>query len=287
VNLLNNTKFVIYSELIFSYILTFLLSIIVFLELNKLGLIVETIADPSSAWNSIYLFVNIIIATIVLILILKYVKRFPILKILEIFLVFISIGAFASFFIPDIMAMILAILIIIIKELTRNYLFKNLITSVIVGFISGYIAYSLEIFPIIILLILIAIYDFIAVFKTKHMVYLAKNIVNKNTVFIYDFGDVQDPVKATEENAKQIKAKGKEEKRDKMSLGTGDFALPLIAVVKFFFINPILGIISFILVILALILTISGLFKGHRALPAIPFQAFILALVYIFYILVF
>ncbi len=272
---------------IFSYyLLVYLIGIITFLKLRSFNIIIETIAPAESVWNSFYIIGSIIIATIVLLLIIKYIRKLPILKILEHIVVFLTLSLFISLFIQDIFAILIAVFLIIIKELWKNFLLRNLIVSIMVGFIGGYIAYALGILPIVVLLLLVAIYDYIAVFKTKHMVYLAQNIVDKNTVFTYELRTSDKPLQKTVENVNSISSNKKI--KSKFDLGTGDFALPLIAIVKFTFINIYLGLFCFLFVIIALLLTIFYLINNEnaKALPAIPLQAIIILIFYVIYLII-
>jgi len=288
----NKVKTLVGLQITFYYFIVYVLALITYFRLSALGLVVETIAPKESAWNTVYIFSGILISTIILILVIKFFRKFPILKIMELFLTVTTISGFSSLFINDYIALIIGLIVIILKELLKNTFVRNMITSVIVGFIGGYIAYSIGTFPIVLLLVIVAIYDYIAVFKTKHMVFLAKGVVDKNTVFTYEI--------KTNTNQFSVDANKKEDvlmpqvsegipqnqrrvMRGKLDLGTGDFALPLIAIMKFTSISWILGVACLLCIILILIATLVYLIDNpkHTALPAIPLQAIIIVVFYV------
>jgi len=272
-------------QICFYYLLVYLLAILTFFKLKALNIVIETIAPPNSAWNSIYLLVSILVATVVLILIIKYAKRIPIFKILELLVIFTTLSLFISLFVGDLIAIALTIILIILKEVTKNFILRNMMITIMVGFIGGYIAYSLGTLPIVLLIVLVGIYDYIAVFKTKHMVYLAENIVDKNTVFTYELRTSSKPLQQVNPEAdltKKSLGAGKGIK-PKFDLGTGDFALPLIAITEFTIQNYLLGILCFVFTVLALVFTIFYLLhnKEKKALPALPLQAMVILIFYL------
>jgi len=274
-------------QVLISYLTCFLLSVGLFLLFKRENLAVETIASKDSLLNTVYFFAIIIIETIILILLLKYFKKINIIKILDVIVSFFALTGIISLFIGNLYFILgVAFLLVLIKELWNNIWYKNIIIFLIVGFFSAYIGYSLGVLPIFVLLMLIAIYDYIAVFKTKHMVFLANKIVNQNTLFVMDYGksnakkQIQNPKENNE--IKEIEPN----KRNKLSLGTGDFALPLIAIMTLFAYNIWLGIGAFILCLIGLELTIYLLFsKKHLALPAIPLQAIAILPAYLIYLI--
>ncbi len=275
-------------QVFFSYLLSFLIAIWIFHLLKINNVAIETIAAPGSLYNTLYIFGVIIVETIILIVLIKYLKKINIIKIIDIIISFFAVIGILSFFFNVIwFPTIISVAIVLIKEFWKNSWFKNAIVFCVVGFFSAYFAYSLGILPIFALLVVVAIYDFIAVFKTKHMVFLAKKVVEQNTLFVMDFGKVKNSNNSDKENLTTPK---KEEllsttvPRNKLNLGTGDFALPLIGILSLYSVNIYLGIVAFIVALFGLLLTIYLLFtKSERALPAIPLQVGALLVVYLVY----
>lgn len=276
-------------QIFFSYLFSFLIGIAVLYLLNISQVPKETIFESSSYLNAIYFFVLILVQTAIIILLIKFFKKINFLKIIDIFVTFFALFGILSFFISNLIVLIvLTIVLVLIKEFWKNKWYRNIIIFLISGFFSAYFAYSLGIIPIFVLLILIAIYDFIAVFQTKHMVFLANNIIGKNTLFVMTYGKdlpIQENV-SKDISKTQIESK-KGLKKESLNLGTGDFVLPLIGVISLFAINPLLGIIGFLAVLFGLELTIWLLFnKKHLALPAIPLQVISLLIIYGVYLLI-
>ncbi|MDD4353135.1 MAG: presenilin family intramembrane aspartyl protease [Candidatus Nanoarchaeia archaeon] len=79
-------------------------------------------------------------------------------------------------------AIILSILIILVKKLTDDDYFNNLSELIIYPSIAIILLPVINLLSAIILLILISVYDFLAVYFSKHMVLLAKTQI-KNTIF--------------------------------------------------------------------------------------------------------
>ena len=110
------------------------------------------------------------------------------------------------------------------------------------------------------LLVLLSVYDYVAVFKTKHMVTLAKSVTKKNLSFTYALPT----------------------KEHQFELGTGDLVMPLVfATSVLASTKPLYPFPQYLvpptLILLAsltgLILTISYLSKRiGKALPALPPQ---------------
>lgn len=290
-------KILLSFQIISYYFIVYLIAVFTYAKLNAMKIVIETFAPANSVLNSVYMMSYILITTVILLLTIRFFKKLPILKIIEIILIFTTLTLFFSLLMSDLFAVILAIILIVLKEIYKNYILRNALISLMVGFIGGYISYALGILPIVVLIALVAVYDYIAVFKTKHMVYLAQNIVDKNTIFTYELMTTDKPIKTIESHSEIVdsvklankKTENKESLKPKLDLGTGDFALPLIAITKFTFLNIWLGIFCFAFTICALLFTIFFLIdaksKEHKALPALPLQAIVIALVYVVYLL--
>jgi len=263
-----------------SYSVSFLIAVVLFTLFKASNVAVETIAPANSIWNTVYFVSVILVETLILILLIKYFKKINFMKIIDVLVSFFAIFGIASIFFSNLAwPILISFIAILIKELWNNFWYKNALVFIVVGFFSAYIGYSLGILPIFVLLAIIAIYDYIAVFKTKHMVFLANNIIDKNTLFVMDYGNKVDYSKMSVEN-KNEKKDIAPAKREHLHLGTGDFALPLLGVMTLFSQSIIFGLIGFFACLFALLITIMLLFsKKHIALPAIPLQAIALIIV--------
>ena len=117
--------------------------------------------------------IMILLATGIAILLIRF-KATNLWKIW--FFIGISLALVISFgaFIPELLALILALILAGIKVFKPNYIIHNLAEVFMYGGLAAIFVPVLSLSSIIILLIIISIYDMIAVWKTKHMIKLAK-----------------------------------------------------------------------------------------------------------------
>src|SRR3989344_759274 len=119
------------------------------------------------------LFITIMVATLLALILI----RFSAMRLWKLWfflsVLFTLVIAFAAF-IPQTIALILALILALWKVLRPNIYIHNLTELFIYGGLAAIFVPVLSIFSVSILMILIAIYDMIAVWKTKHMIKLAK-----------------------------------------------------------------------------------------------------------------
>ncbi|MGC8495718.1 MAG: presenilin family intramembrane aspartyl protease [Candidatus Micrarchaeia archaeon] len=163
-----------------------------------------------------------------------------------------------------------------------------IIASVGVGVILGI---SFSFIAAFIFMAILAIYDFIAVFVTKHMVALGNVALDRNLSFLV-MVDEYKAVSASslsnksrveyEKDRKKLEEKGgilrDLAKKDmvpmsaRTALGTGDLAVPLMLAVSAYkvYLNFTLSFVIIIGAVLGLIITMTILSRLKRPLPAIP-----------------
>ena len=248
-------------------------------------------------------------AVLIAVVVLVMIKRFKPEKILIIWeKVIILITAFFVFYIilstitSDLVinpndyvsvytaiSLILAIIILYIKQ--KNLVFRNIaaiLSSLGIGLLLG-LGFS----PIIALILIgiLAIYDFVAVFITKHMLTLANIAMKNNLALLVDVNEYKaisrSNLSKTEmsEYRKAIKQKlfsipqGIKQKVGTriiipagVALGAGDLAIPLMVSISFYkvYLNFTLSIFVAVGATFGLILTMYILKRYRRALPAIP-----------------
>ena len=188
--------------------------------------------DKSNPVNILYIFIIIIIMTVVILIIAKYWKK----RLIQV----IILGAvgYTSFFIfwtllgsilPDIVAIIFSIflafiLVLALYKYPEWYVID--ICGVIIG--AGAIAIfgiSLTIFLVIILLVVLAVYDTISVYKTKHMIDLADAIMDLKLPVLLVVPKIRNYSLIKE--TKRLKEKLKEgEEREAFFMGLGDVVMP-------------------------------------------------------------
>jgi len=123
--------------------------------------------------SGVSLLISILIVTVFAFLLikLKAKKLWMIWFFLSVF--FTLLIAFSVFF-NQYIALVLAIVFAFLKTLKNNVYIHNFTELFIYGGLVSIFAPVLSVFTVFILLVLISIYDMIAVWKTKHMVKLAK-----------------------------------------------------------------------------------------------------------------
>ncbi len=121
-----------------------------------------------------------------------------------------------------------------------------------VGVIFGI---SLGLFPLILFLILLSIYDFLSVFATKHMVEMANFIIKKDLAF------------TVTARAPPTKPGEKEQRID---LGTGDMIAPIMLEVSALTVSPVASAFVFVGAVLSLWLFLTLVWKKKMVLPALP-----------------
>jgi len=196
-----------------------------------------TFEDTSDPVNILYIFVIIIVMTVVILIIAKYWKK----QVIQIIILF-AIGYTAFFiFVPlfsllftDLLSIVLGIagaviLVVALYSYPEWYVID--LCGVIVG--AGAITIfgvSLSIFLVIILLLVLAVYDAISVYKTKHMIDLADAVMDLKLPVLLVVPKIRkySLIKET----KSLKEKLKEdEERDAFFMGLGDIVMPGILVV--------------------------------------------------------
>ena len=188
--------------------------------------------NPDDPMNLLYFFVIILTMTVVILLIAKYWKK----QLIQVIILgAIGYTAWYVFYplltllIPVILSLVLSILfalilVIVLFKYPEWYVID--ISGIIIG--AGAIAIfgmSLGILLVIILLIGLAIYDAISVYKTKHMIDLADTIMDLKLPVLLVVPKVRhySLIKET----KSLKEKLKEgEERDAFFMGLGDIVMP-------------------------------------------------------------
>lgn len=201
--------------------------------------------DTSNPINPLIYIAFIIIFTAVMLLVLKYTKgnflKYLILAVvgLTLFYVFypvlfyvsypllVQIGYDLAFYAAVIIAVALTI---VLYKHPEWYIVDSL--AVIMGAgIAGIFGMSFAILPVFVLLIALAIYDFISVYKTKHMISLADGVM-KMKVPVMMVVPKKLNYRFKEKEGVMQEVKDKKKKRDAMFIGLGDFIIPGILAVS-------------------------------------------------------
>jgi len=211
--------------------------------------------NPDDPMNIIFIFVILLVFTLAILLIARFWKKkfiqvlilgaigytaaylfYPLLTlIIPGFAAYISITEDLVFVIslPVIIAIVLAVILVyILYKFPEWYVID--IAGVIIG--AGAIAIfgmSLGVLLVIILLVGLAIYDAISVYKTKHMIDLADTVMDLKLPVLLVVPKVRhySLIKETKSLKQKIK---EDDKRDAFFMGLGDIVMPGILVVAIY-----------------------------------------------------
>lgn len=213
-----------------------------FVLINGLALLIKnlfqpTFEDTSNPVNILYIFVIIIVMTLIILIIAKYWKK----QVIQAIILF-AIGYTAFFIFVPVLSLLLSdvlsigggiiaavALVLVLYKYPEWYIID--LCGVIVG--AGAIAIfgvSLSILLVIILLLVLAVYDAISVYKTKHMIDLADTVMDLKLPVLLVVPKIRrysliQETKSLKETLKE------DEERDAFFMGLGDVVMPGILVV--------------------------------------------------------
>ncbi len=179
----------------------------------------------------IYITIAVLIGTLLVFLLIKFKKIF-IWKLWLSATIFLTLLIAFSAFVNDIVGAILALTITILRMYKPNIIIHNLSEIFIYGGLASIFVPIINVLGVFILLILISAYDFIAVFRTKHMVKLAK-FQSKSKLFSglvipYSYVPYKKENKKTSNSVSKLVSKEEQKSSKSAILGGGDIGFTLI-----------------------------------------------------------
>lgn len=212
--------------------------------------------------NAVFFILYMVFGAVVMILLMRVFKlHFMVFRLLE----FVMIATSSSIVFYAFLRLVLGYEDSTIMGIVMGLAFstaKNLVPSLKnaaailatagVGVIFGI---SLGMFPVVLFLILLAIYDYLSVFTTKHMVEMANFVVERNLAFTI--------------TAKAPPA-APGEKEQRVDLGTGDMVAPIMMEVSALAYNPVAAAFVFVGAVASLALFLNYVWKKKMILPALP-----------------
>ncbi len=196
--------------------------------------------SPNDPWNLVYFFLTIIVFTAVLLLVSKFWKKqavqIIVLGTVTVFNVYVFYSLLAAALsLGWSLGLSLAASAIILAVLVKNpewYVIdiSGVLSSVGVIVVMGI---SLSISIVLVLLIVMAVYDAVSVYKTKHMIDLASTSLEQKLpmLFIIPKKRGYSFVKEAESLKEKLRTG---EKRDALFVGLGDVVFPGLLVVSAF-----------------------------------------------------
>tara|TARA_Y100000310_G_scaffold327507_1_gene393998 strand:- start:1455 stop:2375 length:921 start_codon:yes stop_codon:yes gene_type:complete len=226
-----------------------------------------------------YILIAILLGTALLLFLIK-LKKVIFLRLWFFLVVWICLSFAFSAFIPQFIALIIALVIAVWRIYRPNIIIHNAAEIFIYGGLAAIFVPLMNIFAAFMLLLLISIYDMIAVWKSKHMIKLAK-FQTKSKIFAGMFL----PYKLKEGLIKPKKAKPAPAKAEKIVnvkhaiLGGGDIGFPLLfagVVMKGLMLenSVLIGFLKTLAIPICVTIALMFLFiKGEKDkfYPAMPF----------------
>jgi len=216
--------------------------------------------NPDDPINALALIAGILFFTGLMLGFMFFFKGAKLFRLMEFIVVFTASLIVFDTILPG-ASLLFAVQLVALRLLfPENVLVRNAAAIISVAGVGALIGVTLGVIPVLVFLILLSVYDFIAVFKTKHMVKLAKGISGRNLAFT-----IAIPTR-----------------KHRFELGTGDLVLPLVFAVSVMKANQAAGFPGYAVPaamvlaasLIGLLLTIAYVSKHvGKALPALPPQA--------------
>ena len=209
-----------------------------------------------------------VLATLIILLVIYIpkIKKYQ-AKIYKFFFLFSSLFGtliVLSVFLPDMFSVPLILLLFILWLKLRSVLIHDILIILALAGLGSFFGLAIEPRTVILLLLVLSFYDFIAVYKTKHMLKMASSMLKSGAIMGII---IPQKLKDFKANINQVKPGGKF-----MVLGGGDIVFPLIFSVSMlgtgFF--PALVVALFSMFGLAVSLIIFMLQKEKNPIPALP-----------------
>jgi len=260
-----------YSRVFLGEVILFALSLLlaIFSSLRIPQIIGEKIEkiplEPSSLWEILLSFLIVLLAVFLVIRFVKFQKGKEILfKLAFLAPVFIGGVFFLELWIGEPLALIFILILIFFWFKKTNALVHNLL--LIMGIVGIGSVFGLRLPPmlVVILLIIFSIYDIVAVYKTKHMIKMAKEMLKVKAIpgliLPQKISELTQPIR-------ELKMGGKF-----LILGGGDIIFPLLLVVSLVSYNLLSAIIVAIFATFGLFTSflIFALQKTRKPIPALP-----------------
>jgi len=186
------------------------------------------------------------------------------LRIFFLFALFSGVLVTTSVFIPNTWALIFSLFLISLYIIWPYVYLHDLILILTLPGIAALLGASLNPWTAVLILIIMSVYDYVAVYKTKHMVRMAKAMISGRAIFAMIFPEHWLGFKSPLNEAHPGEGF--------MMLGTGDFVFPFIMAASAYAVSPAAAWVVFSFALLGLLLMhlIFVSQKIRRPMPALP-----------------
>ncbi|MEM4390079.1 MAG: presenilin family intramembrane aspartyl protease [Candidatus Micrarchaeia archaeon] len=250
------------------------------LELHRSEFAALNIVAPEEGIASPFLFLAVVVGgAVFLVILFRFYKGLLLFKLMEAFIVFVTSNIvfyviLLSLSIPFhyALALLLSLAIALAKFLSPR--FKNLAAVLASAGVGAIFGFSLDLLPALIFIVGLSLYDVLAVFFTRHMVVMARELGRRNLAFSVS---AEQKIKV-----KLPRRKIPVERRSVLELGTGDLSIPCMLAVSAFKYGNALSLwhgVGYALAAiggssLALALVLYAVLRERLFLPALPPLAF-------------
>ena len=210
---------------------------------DMLNFSVAPMQNANDPLNALFFIVYIVVGAVGMIFLARHYKGMLLFQLLETMIIFsastiVFFTICLSFLQMDFVTALLvgsALGLLLAAAKFVNAEVKNtaaVISSAGVGALFGF---SLGFLPITIFIILLSVYDYIAVFKTKHMIEMARELSTRNLSFAITAKNIpaRKPSEKTEAYVERAMNEG-----ERMDLGTGDLSVPAMISVSAYALGP-------------------------------------------------
>lgn len=249
-----------------TFTLTQLLAL--FIGIRMLTFTPRDMVVVESTSSGVGLFVGaLLVSTLILILLIKFLNVRLIFQLLFAWLIFVGSLTVFELTIGEPIAMTLAALLVILRFAKPIVLLQNLAIVLAIAGIAPQLAMLFGTPTILVVLVIISVYDYIAVFKTKHMVTMFQKLNAHNTPFALMIPDKGNLLQKITPPSSSKSKKG----RDFFFLGTGDIAFPAIfAVAALADFGPTSAVLIIIGSVVGMLFDHYLLLKLEKPIPALP-----------------
>lgn len=213
------------------------------------------------------------IATALILIFIKFIKLKFAYSALFAFMIFIGAGVVFSVFMPDLLAVGLAVALVAFRFFLPNVFTHNLAFFLAIAGVSAQLGTLIPVVAVIVLLVVLSVYDYVAVFKTTHMVTMFKEMSAKGALMGIIIPENLSGLSVPAHEV--VKSKLEKRKSAKASpyvvLGGGDLAFPAVFAISALAQYGLVQALGVLFGSLAGILIIHYLFlRKAMALPALP-----------------
>jgi len=254
----HNLNLKIFLQELFSFFLIGVLSIFSVAKISEFSEISPTLI---SWWQFLLAFG---VGTAVILGLIRIMHGGMFLRIFFLLALFSGIFITMNIFLSNIWSLIFSLLLVTAYRFYSYIWFHNLVLILTLPGIAAVLGASITPYAAVILLIFMSVYDYIAVYKTKHMVKMAKAMIAGRAIFAMIYPEHWHGFKSHLDKAHPGEGF--------MMLGTGDFVFPIIMATSAFSISAVAAwtVLTVSLLGLLLMHLIFSLQKVRRPMPALP-----------------